>query len=425
VKRPPTLSLARAVSLLASSTMAGQALLLVLSPVLTRIYSPADFGALAVFSAVTSVVTTVASLRWELAVPLASDDEQGLDLMVLGGVSIAVVSLLAAVLLLPFGGLLVSTTETPELQPFLWCIPLAILGGGIYQLLTYWVLRTRTFGVIASSSLARSGAQGAGQLAFGFGGMGGGGLVLGQVFGQLFGCLRMLRLVRQAAGDYVLVWTRVRDSARRFRRFPLLTTPATLLNVAGRQSPTLLIAVLAGPVWAGFYALAERVVNLPMRAVGSAVAQVFYGELSRLVREGRWREGLRTFLRTSFAMLALALVPGLVLAGLGPTLFELVFGANWRLSGELARPLAALMVFQLTTSPVSQTLNLFGMQGVQLAVDAARFMAVLIVMAGAWYLTSEPQTMIIGYVAVVSALYAIIWVACLLAIVRRSAGGSP
>ena len=49
--------------------------------VLTRIYSPEDFGLLSVFTAMLLILTPLMTLRYELAVPLPSRDGAAMTLM--------------------------------------------------------------------------------------------------------------------------------------------------------------------------------------------------------------------------------------------------------------------------------------------------------------------------------------------------------
>ena len=55
-------------------TTAGQAASVVLAPVLTRLYSPTQFGYLSVYSAVLGIFGVVASLGLELAIPICMAD---------------------------------------------------------------------------------------------------------------------------------------------------------------------------------------------------------------------------------------------------------------------------------------------------------------------------------------------------------------
>src|SRR5262245_43618883 len=60
----------RNVSIMLSGAAAGQMVSILLSPVLTRLYSPQQFGVLSVYSALLAILVVVASLRYELTIPM-------------------------------------------------------------------------------------------------------------------------------------------------------------------------------------------------------------------------------------------------------------------------------------------------------------------------------------------------------------------
>ena len=66
-----------------TGTAAGQLVSILLSPVLTRLYSPQQFGVLSVYTALLTILVVIASLRYELTVPMAASDEDAINLVAL------------------------------------------------------------------------------------------------------------------------------------------------------------------------------------------------------------------------------------------------------------------------------------------------------------------------------------------------------
>ncbi len=69
----PRSGFARSVSILAGGAALAQAAAIATSPILTRIYKPADFGALQVFISLMGLVLVAASGRYEVALLLPDD----------------------------------------------------------------------------------------------------------------------------------------------------------------------------------------------------------------------------------------------------------------------------------------------------------------------------------------------------------------
>ncbi|NCC31504.1 MAG: lipopolysaccharide biosynthesis protein, partial [Chloroflexia bacterium] len=63
----PKNAFARSVSILVGGTAGLQLLSILTAPIYTRLYTPSDFGVLAVFVGLLSLIIIIASLRYELA----------------------------------------------------------------------------------------------------------------------------------------------------------------------------------------------------------------------------------------------------------------------------------------------------------------------------------------------------------------------
>lgn len=74
----------RSVTVLAGGTAAAQLLMVLLLPVLTRLYSPQDFNTLSVYLGLLSIFSVVATLRFELAISLPEEDGEAAHLLALG-----------------------------------------------------------------------------------------------------------------------------------------------------------------------------------------------------------------------------------------------------------------------------------------------------------------------------------------------------
>src|SRR5690606_17750253 len=122
------------------------------------------------------------------------------------------------------------------------------------------------------------------------------------------------------------------------------------LNTAGAQIPPLLFASTFGAAYAGFYALAHRLIAMPMELVGQAVGQVFLSDAPAQYRSG---ELAGTVDKVHKVLIRLVLPPVAFLILFGPSAFAVVFGEEWRMSGEAASWLSLWMLMAFTTSPLS------------------------------------------------------------------------
>lgn len=256
--KAPLGAFARSVVTLASGTAIAQLLLVLAVPLLTRLYTPADYGALAVFSSALTVLVVLASLRYEAAIPLPADDEVAGSLLALTFVLLAVMAALVSLLVWLAGDEFVTMVNAPALRPYLWLIPVGLIGAGTYQALSYWAIRRREFGRVARTKLSQGAGQVVTQVALGVAGAGVPGLLIGDVVGRVAGGGGLALLALRERSHARVTRSSLVAVAARYRRFPLLTTWAGLLNVGSLQLPSILFSAGFGAAAAGLYALDRK-----------------------------------------------------------------------------------------------------------------------------------------------------------------------
>lgn len=361
---------------LIGGTAIGQLIALCLAPALSRLYTPRDFGAFTILSVMVATLGVVSTLRLDLAVPLPADEETAHSLIGLGVLSALGFTVLGTMAVAFGGEWIASAFSEPRLLPWLWLVPISGSVMGVYLLLNQLAIRHRRYGSIARRNVLQSSAMMTVQVLAGVAGLKRGGLVVGLAVGYLVGALTL----SSGAGLFSTEARRGRQRAAmrltfaRYRRFPILLAPAGLLNVLGQQLPLLLVALWFGTQEAGWLGLTQRVLALPVALIGIALSQVYLAEVSRAARSDLL-QAMRLFQRSTKLLTIVATVLLAVLLAFGPALFALVFGNEWRQSGEFARALALALAGQMVGAPLSQTLIVLEKQRLQLWWDAGRVLA--------------------------------------------------
>jgi len=364
----PAGSFARNVGVLTGGTAFAQGLTVLALPLLTRLYTPDDFALLAVYVAVIGIITVVSCLRYNIAIPLPEDDDDGLALL---AVSLLAATVISAALVLP---VLLAPAQTaallgqPSLAPFLWMVPLGVFLASAYNALQYWASRKKRFGLVTRTRMTRALGGVGTQLGLGVAALSPFGLILGHM---LYGGLGVVGLARDLWRQdrpalRGLSTARLAAQAAQYRRFPMWSVPEALFNTAGVQLPIILIAAAAAGPEAGFLMLAMRVMGLPMGLVGASVAQVFLVEAPAKLRDGTLSAFTR---RTMWTLLKIGAPPLLAVGVLSPLLFPLVFGTEWARAGWLVAWMTPWFVLQFVASPVSMVLHVTGRQGLAMALQ--------------------------------------------------------
>ena len=379
------------VVVLAGGVSMAQAILVLASPVLTRLFVPKEFGVVAVYSSMLSILTTVASLCYESAIPLPKKPREAANLLVLSGVVVVIMASLVGVVVLARGNVIATRFGVPALERYLWLLPLSLLGAGFYQSLSLWAVRKKQFSLIAQTRLGQNLLQVAIQFTLGALGAGPIGLISGVVAAQFGGIGRLASVLRAQDGK-VLRRVSLRGigrSARRYERFPLLGSGSSLLKSAGIYLPSILITASFGAQAGGWYALAERVASLPIGIIGQATGLAFFGEASQLAAS---RDGaaLSRLLGRTVRWLAIPSLILLVTLGLfGPVLVTFVFGARWAQAGRILRAMTPMIAAALVVSPVSWINVVVERQDIAVVLDVLRVMVTLLCLGAPRYFGLE------------------------------------
>lgn len=385
----------RRLAVLSGGTVLGQAVLVLSSPLLTRLYTPEEFGTLAVFSSFSSIFAVAMAWRYEHAVPICEDDLDAAAVAVAAAAAATLSSTFLAVLVALAGADLAARLGMPQLAVLFWLLPLFLLFFGWSHPLAYWAIRRGRFRGNAAGVFGQFTGQAGAQLGLGVLGAGGTGLVVGYGLGYLVRFAILLGGLRRA--DLALLARvearRVGRVARAQWRFPAFAAPSALLQSVSQMLPAVLVAVLYGPAMAGLFGLGQRVMGAPVRMLSEATSQVFLAEIA-LVRGPALR---RLFLRVTGRFLLLGLAGSLPLLLAGPALFALVFGEVWREAGAIVQVLVPVYLARFVVLPVSHTLSVANRQHLHLVASLLNVLALAVGFGlGAW-LTLPPLATILLY----------------------------
>lgn len=329
-------------TLLAGGALA-QALPLLLGPLLTRLFSPAEFGLYHLFAAVAANIAVVACARYEFALPLARDEAEADALRVLSLRILSLAKIASAVAALGWWW--------AGAGAWVVWLPAAVGVAGWLSLATLWATRAQRFQALAVARVLQYGGAALAQAAAGWAGAGVHGLIAAPIAAAVVAtlCLRLpLRpLWHRPAGAEPL-----RAVAMRHRDFPLLNTPHAFLGALQDSVSLALITAWLGPVAAGFWGLGLRYLKAPATLVGSAVSQALY---PRLAAAGAQPDAAtRLALRQVIGVLAGgAAVVVAVLWLAAPPLFVLLFGPQWAPAGHLAQALAVYIGMHFIAAPLA------------------------------------------------------------------------
>jgi O-antigen/teichoic acid export membrane protein len=379
----PKSDFGRQVTSLASGTVAGQAIVVLTTPLLTRLYSPAEMGKLGLFIAFISVASLAVTLRFELAIPGADDDPSANRLLALS--TMFAIPLAAVGSLALWGMIRYNILSFSLLSPWVaGAMFPALISMGLFAALRYWLIRRRSFKGVGKVMMVQGAGRATVPLALGLMGMTSIGLIAGEVVGRMLGVGEMARSsldsLRQALSP--VRFGVILQEAKRYWKFPLVVLPSSLVDVTALALPVPLFAHYYGDPSAGLFLLVQRLTFLPASLISTSIADVFHVRAADAVTSG---ETLTEALHSTALGLArygaILLLPAAVLS---PKLFGPVFGARWADAGLLVTLIAPWAFASLVVSPVSRLLVVAHRNEWKLVYDLISLSSVLLGIPGSY-----------------------------------------
>lgn len=379
------------VGMLAGGTAFAQGLAVLISPVLTRLYSPDEFGVFALYVSILAVIVVPASLCYQFAIPLPEEDESAANLLVLSLAINIILSVMLTIIIIFWHDWLAELVNIPELSLVLWVLPISMLGAGIYQTLNYWIMRRQAYIRILHTKWKQSLTMVLIQVSFGVWNAGTLGLVFGDTAGKVAGtgtlAVSSWRESKQLFRRVSLKGlTRV---AYRYRRFPLLSSWSTVINSAGSQIPVLFLTAYYSPEVVGWYALCSRVLGVPLNIISGAVGQVYMAESARMALESP-HELFKLFWKTLKTVLIIGVpIVGLI-AMIAPWSFSLVFGGEWKGAGLYLQIFCPMFLLDLAANSIGGSIDVLERQDLHAIREIMRICVMLLSVLIAVYFSFPP-----------------------------------
>lgn len=336
-------------------------------PLLLFIYTPSQFGLYAGFTTIAMVAGALATMRYELAIPVARSPKHAAGILVL---CLLMAGALCALMLLAFGFFahaLLDRFGLPGLAPVAWLTAFSTFGIAVYGALTYWAVRFGAFGAIARTQIMKVSGELGTQIALGFAGLGVWGLAIGHVVGMCTGIGSLLRVggLRKLAPQTP---SRLFVLAKSWRDFPLYSGTAGLLSQASIRFTLVALGAMFSPAALGLLWAAFAILEAPTSIIGTSAARIYYQTASEIWRTNPSRlRGL--FLKTVASAFAVSFAGGAVAYFLLPWLMHVALPARWSGASDLVRALLPAYVAQLSVMSFT-SYGIVRRQHWQLAWDA-------------------------------------------------------
>ena len=397
-----------------SGTASAQAIGFALTPVISRLFTPADFGMFGSFNAVAGVIAAGITLDYSQAIMLPKEKEDALHLFFISCLSTILITLLCALVCLIAPAYLISLIKAPD-SWFLLLLVLTLLILGFYTALQSWCVRIKAFKQTSASQIVRSISSNSMQIGFGCFRTGAAGLVVSSVLADLFAGINLLHVFLSdfKSSAHKISWHRIKQLANEYRDFPIYSASRNVINALSMGLPVLLLTNYYGIAIAGAFAFADRILSAPMGLILSALRQVLFQKAAETDHHGG--SLLSLFIKVTIGLFALAIIPALILIIWAPPIFSFIFGHKWLVAGEFASSLIIWLAFLFCNLPSVLFARILRLQRRLFIYDVILLaVRVLVLVCGGIYVTASQTVFLYSIVGAIMNLIFIVIVGLVL-----------
>ena len=348
----------RHVLVLMSGTALAQLVPILVSPILSRLYTPYEFGILTAFMSLVAMLVTIATWRYDLAIVLPKEPADARAL-----VKVAVRLSTITCLVVGLGLVVVADPVSRALgnlglKPWIAGVGLVAWAYAQVGIFSTWCNRQKDYRRIGSNRVLQASTTTGLQLAGGAAGLGPAGLIVSVGIGQLVAAGNLIRQTRREILGKPA--SPLREVMVEHRKLPLVTTPTAVLDTVRVNGTQLMISAFFSSAALGQFGQAWRLLQAPITLINSSLATVFFQRLSVTPRGKVLHLVVRMMSRTAL----IGVVPFGLVWLLAPPLFPVIFGEPWAQAGVIAAALVPWLYLNFVTSPISLLFVVAGRQGV-------------------------------------------------------------
>lgn len=348
----------RNVTTMLVGNIAAQAIAFLAALLITRFYTPNDFGVMTYIAAIIGVCSVLGCMQYENAIVLPKEDGKALNVLVLCLLCLIVVSMSLITIVYLGRASLADLMNKPWLGPWLWFVPAGVFVQGLFICLSHTYTRKKQFTSLSFANVISSISIGSIKIMPGvFWGTSILWLITGNICGLLVSVILLLWpfLIRDLAKLRRFVnRSDIFAAAKEFRKFPTYAIPTELLNSLSQNLPILLFANYFSQDVVGYYGLSNSILRKPIALMGQSLSKVYRQKAAQLNYEGRKLRD--SMVKTTLGLIGIGIFPFGLLAIFGSSIVSFVFGENWDTAGLYAQLLAPWLFLQFINSPATQVI---------------------------------------------------------------------
>jgi len=379
---------------------------IIAAPVSSRIFNAADYGILALYVAISSIIGVLAYAHYLHGILLEKEIDNARQMVWFTLFFCLVVSTLCA-LVVGFLYFFTDIIKTSTVGFWYLFLPISIVCSGINSCLLLWANRTQQYKSLSTNRVLQSLLTVIIQIGLGLLIRNETGLLVGFIGGQVIsaGLLMWRFYVDGENGIGNPKGSTFKGFAIKYKGLLFFSTPSEFMNSLINQSPVFFLQKFAGISAVGNFNFSTRLLGMPQTLLSTAIVEIFRQKAT--VEYNKSENCRPIFVKTLKALTLISALPFLVIFVFSPDIFAWAFGEQWREAGVIAQILGILYLFRFIISPLTYVYTI----AKHYREDFVMHIVLLLVTVGSFYLANlwngDGKQMVLIYSLSYSAVYLI------------------
>jgi O-antigen/teichoic acid export membrane protein len=319
-----------------------------ITPILTRLYTPEDFGLFGIVVALSAILSIISTMKFDVAIIHPKDNYDADQLFFVSILLSILFTILLYIVIYGFYDILESYIKDKELSFLLYMYPLLILIMSVNNTFNLWLNRNKKYKQMSVNKILHSSSIALVSLLLGYLSFNSFGLILGFISGHLF--VFIVVLVKYYSVLNPPSFLIMRRLFFAYKNYPIVALPISLANTMAMQMPIILINKIFIASSSGYYYLVEKVLAAPVVIIGNSIGSIF----RQKAQEDKHKYGnYNSIYKTTFKKLFFMGLPIFTIVSIyGREIFIFAFGSNWVEAGLYAQILAPMFLLKFSVAPL-------------------------------------------------------------------------
>lgn len=357
------------VTTLALGTILSQFIVFASSPILSRLFTPANFGIYSIFTSFGNMAAIITTGRYELTIGLPEKDEDGANLTALVVFLGGTVSAFYLFFIFFIKHFYISAINNVQLinLPVAYLIPAFTFLAAIFAAFQYWNQRKKNYKRIALGFTIQNVGATIFNLIFGILGFKAFGLIWSLLIGQVCGSIALFLTFYHSGYVKNVNFTMFKSKAKEYSAFPKYMILSDFSITTSQQIVPIIFSILFNVSVVGFFSMANRILRIPSMVLTSSIGNVFRNDAIDTIRmTGNCRN---LYLSTLKKLVILSVPIFTIIFIVSPWLFTALFGKNWAQAGYFAQIICIMLVIDFIALPLNALFYVLNKQKIYMRIQ--------------------------------------------------------